>query len=63
MIEITYTHEFLIEYKRLAKKYPSLETEIKALIRTLSANPTVGTPLGSQLFKIRWQGKGQKWRS
>jgi hypothetical protein len=59
MIEITYTHEFLREYRRLAKKYSSLETDIKALIETLSTNPTAGTPLGSQLFKVRWQVKSK----
>jgi len=60
MIEITYTHEFLREYKRLAKKYSSLETDVKSLIETLSANPTTGTPLGSQIFKIRWQVKSKR---
>ncbi|MCF0062737.1 type II toxin-antitoxin system RelE/ParE family toxin [Dyadobacter chenwenxiniae] len=60
MVEITYTHEFLREYKRLAKKYSSLETEVKSLIEILSANPTRGTPLGSQIFKIRWQVKSKR---
>lgn len=60
MIEITYTHEFLREYKRLAKKYSSLETDVKSLIETLSENPTTGTPLGSQIFKIRWQVKSKR---
>lgn len=59
MIIITYTHEFLKEYKRLSKKYPSLETDIKKLIENLSVNPALGTPLGAQLFKIRWQVKSK----
>jgi len=57
MIKITYTHEFSKEYKRLSKKYPSLETDIKALIKSLSVNPTMGKSLGSHLFKVRWQVK------
>ena len=63
MIKITYTHEFSKEYKRLSKKYPSLETDIKALIENLSVNPMLGKPLGSHIFKVRWQvrckGKGK----
>ncbi|CAG5068897.1 hypothetical protein DYBT9623_01629 [Dyadobacter sp. CECT 9623] len=63
MIEITYTHEFQREYKRLSRKYSSLESDIKGLVETLLTNPMAGTPLGSQLFKIRWpvtsKGKGK----
>ncbi|MCE7072412.1 MULTISPECIES: type II toxin-antitoxin system RelE/ParE family toxin [Dyadobacter] len=63
MIEITYTHEFRREYKRLAKKYPSLYTDIQKLIINLTENPTTGKPLGSEIFKIRWpvksKGKGK----
>ena len=59
MVEITYTHEFLREFKRLSKKHSSLEADIKELIEILSENPTTGTPLGSKIFKIRWQVKSK----
>jgi len=32
--------------KRLTKKYPSLKTELLALINILKATPCYGTPIG-----------------
>lgn len=44
-------------FKRLAKpllkKYPSLRSEVDELVRELTANPTMGTPLGHGAYKIR----------
>lgn len=49
--------------KRLIKKYPSLKTELAALIHTLADNPIQGTPLYSNFYKIRLsissKGKGK----
>ena len=50
------------EVKRLAKRYPSLKSDIKALRDEILANPTAGTDLGGGLRKIRMRiaskGKG-----
>ena len=51
------------EVKRLAKRYPSLKSDIKALRDEILANPTAGTDLGGGLRKIRMRiaskGKGK----
>lgn len=39
------------EVKRLAKRYPSLKSDIKALRDEILANPTAGTDLGGGLRK------------
>jgi mRNA-degrading endonuclease RelE of RelBE toxin-antitoxin system len=44
---------FKKEAKRLSKKYPSLKLELKALFEELEENPTLGDPLGSNIYKIR----------
>jgi len=44
---------FKKEAKRLSKKYPSLKSELKALFEELEENPTLGDPLGSNIYKIR----------
>ena len=53
---------FTREAKRLGKKYSSLEQELKHLFAQLAANPTSGTPLGQNCYKIRLKiaskGKG-----
>ena len=47
------TPSFLIEAKRLSKKYPSHKKDIEELAVLLSQNPTTGTPLGKDAYKIR----------
>ncbi|MFN8357830.1 MAG: hypothetical protein U0Y10_25445 [Spirosomataceae bacterium] len=49
------------EAKRLIKKYRSLAVEIATLIQSLAENPTQGTPLGKDCYKIRLaiQSKGK----
>jgi mRNA-degrading endonuclease RelE of RelBE toxin-antitoxin system len=44
---------FKKEAKRLTKKYPSLKTELAELFTELEENPTLGTPLGNDIYKIR----------
>ncbi len=44
---------FKKEAKRLTKKYPSLKTELAELFTQLEENPTIGTPLGNDIYKIR----------
>ena len=42
------------EAKKLIKKYASLRTEIAELGKELAQNPTLGTPLGNDVYKIRF---------
>jgi hypothetical protein len=55
--------KFKKEAKRLIKKYPSLKIELADLAQVLSVQPKVGTPLGSDTYKIRIaiksKGKGK----
>jgi mRNA-degrading endonuclease RelE of RelBE toxin-antitoxin system len=44
---------FKKEAKRLVKKYRSLKTELAKLFTELEENPTLGTPLGNDIYKIR----------
>lgn len=51
--KIELTDNFKKEVKPLIKKYDSLRNEIEALGERLSENPTIGTPLGNDVYKIR----------
>lgn len=55
--------QFEKELKRLVKKYPSLKKEYENLISSLEKNPTEGTPIGQNCYKIRIpiasKGKGK----
>ena len=48
---------------RLAKKYPSLKIDLAELFESLETNPSQGTALGNNFFKIRLaisaKGKGK----
>jgi len=61
--KIEATPEFLKEAKKLAKKYHSLKNDITVLAEQLVTNPTQGTPLGKDAYKIRLaitsKGKGK----
>ncbi len=51
--KIELTDNFKKEAKRLIKKYPSLKVELLQLFTNLEENPTIGTPLGNDVYKIR----------
>ena len=55
--------DFEKEARKLSKKYPSLKTDLAALIEDLEINPLQGTPLGNNFYKIRLaitsKGKGK----
>ena len=57
------SENFKKEAKRLSKKYPSLKIELESLGQELSKEPTLGIPLGNDVFKIRLaissKGKGK----
>ena len=61
--DIELTDNFKKEAKRLIKKYKSLKSEISKLVTELETNPTKGTPLGNDIYKIRLgissKGKGK----
>jgi mRNA-degrading endonuclease RelE of RelBE toxin-antitoxin system len=50
---IEITDNFKKEAKKLIKKYASLKNEIAELGIELAKNPTLGTPLGNDVYKIR----------
>jgi hypothetical protein len=60
---IELTENFKKEAKRLSKKYFSLKNDLEALGAILSENPTTGTNLGNNIYKIRLaiksKGKGK----
>ena len=51
------------QFKRLAKKYPSLKLEIHQLIKLLKSEPKTGFSIGNDCYKIRLaissKGKGK----
>ena len=51
--KIELSSNFKKEAKRLIKKYPSLKTELTVLFTELEENPTIGIPLGNDIYKIR----------
>ncbi len=60
---IELTAKFEKQSKRLSKKYPSVKSDLAKLGEELKENPTLGTPLGRNCFKIRMaitsKGKGK----
>lgn len=54
---------FRKEAKKLTKKYPSLKNDLAELGSQISADPTTGTALGNNCYKIRLaiasKGKGK----
>ena len=52
-MEIIATPNFQREFKFLHKKHPSLTADLRDLQNALLENPTFGTPLGRDCFKIR----------
>ena len=51
--KIELTDNFKKEAKILIKKYASLRVEIAELGKALAENPTLGTSLGNDVYKIR----------
>ena len=51
--EVIVTPYFEIRYKRLTKKFVSLEKEIEDLVAKLIETPIQGESLGAGLYKIR----------
>ena len=51
--KIELTDNFKKKAKKLMKKYASLRAKIAALDKKLAKNPTIVTPLGKDVYKIR----------
>ncbi len=57
--KVKITSFFEARYKRLIKKFNTLETEIDELAEQLLENPAMGTSLGAGLYKIRLASKSK----
>jgi hypothetical protein len=61
--DIIATEPFERKLKRLAKKYKSLASDLALVIDELTINPTMGTPIGKDCYKLRIaissKGKGK----
>ena len=61
--KISVAGKFEREIKRLIKKFPSLKTEFADLLKLLKSDPFIGSPMGSDCYKIRIsiasKGKGK----
>ncbi len=61
--DIIATEPFERKLKRLAKKYKSLQKDLTKLFGDLAENPTMGTSIGRDCYKIRFaissKGKGK----
>ena len=51
--KIELSANFKKEAKKLTKKFPSLKQELTVLFTELETNPTMGSPLGNDIYKIR----------
>jgi len=62
--KVELSDHFIKEAKRLVKKYRSLKSELANLFNALEENPTLGTALGNDVYKIRVaissKGKGKR---
>lgn len=61
--EVIAIPNFKREIKKLAKKFPSLKNDFAQLVESLQEEPSQGTPLGNNCYKIRMaitsKGKGK----
>jgi len=61
--DVIVTDGFKKHAKRIAKKYPSLKTDLAKLIYSLKENPIQGEALGKDCYKVRMaitsKGKGK----
>lgn len=61
--DVIATEPFERKLKKLSKKHKSLKTDLLAVVEELAENPTIGTPLCKECYKIRVaitsKGKGK----
>lgn len=58
--EVIVAESFKKDSKKLLKKYTSLADDIEKLIDSLEVDPTLGTPLGQDCYKIRLAIKSKR---
>jgi mRNA-degrading endonuclease RelE of RelBE toxin-antitoxin system len=51
--DVIATEPFERKLKRLAKKYKSIASDLDSVIDQLIENPTLGTPIGKDSYKLR----------
>jgi mRNA-degrading endonuclease RelE of RelBE toxin-antitoxin system len=51
--DVIATEPFEKKLKRLAKKYKTLVSDLAPVIDELTENPTLGTPIGKDCYKLR----------
>jgi mRNA-degrading endonuclease RelE of RelBE toxin-antitoxin system len=51
--EVIATEPFERKLKKLAKKYKSFKADLTPIIDELADNPSLGTPIGKDCYKIR----------
>lgn len=56
--KVVIASEFAKEAKRIAKKHRGIKADIAELIADLAINPTMGTQLGHDFYKIRMPVSG-----
>jgi mRNA-degrading endonuclease RelE of RelBE toxin-antitoxin system len=47
------TPDFLRDIKHLAKRYPSIRTDVEAWGESFEVDPAQGTPIGRNCYKVR----------
>lgn len=61
--KVKFIPKFEKDLKHLAKKYPSVKSDFGLLLASLKDNPSQGTSLGNECYKIRMsissKGKGK----
>jgi mRNA-degrading endonuclease RelE of RelBE toxin-antitoxin system len=61
--KVKFIPKFEKELKHLSKKFPSLKSDFSLLLKSLKENPSQGTSLGNECYKIRMaiasKGKGK----
>lgn len=62
-MDIRFSNEFLTAYKRLKKKYRSLQSDFERLLKSLQENPYQGVEIIDGVWKVRLsikaKGKGK----
>ena len=61
--KVKFIPKFEKELKRLSKRYPSVKSDFALLLNSLKENPSQGTSLGNECYKVRMaiasKGKGK----
>lgn len=56
--KVVITSEFAKEAKRISKKHTGIKADIAKLVAEIAMNPTMGTALGHNFYKVRMSISG-----